>query len=66
MDIKLNGKPHSLPEATSLSALAASLGLNASQVAIERNRHIVPRSKHTETLLSPGDEIEIVHFIGGG
>lgn len=66
MDIKLNGKAHTLPQSMTLLALAELLGLNPTQVAIERNREIVPRSRHADTLLSAGDEIEIVHFIGGG
>jgi thiamine biosynthesis protein ThiS len=27
---------------------------------------IVPRSTYAATLLADGDELEIVHFIGGG
>jgi len=34
-------------------------------VAIELNRRLV-RSEKYDTALSPGDEIEIVTFVGGG
>ena len=34
--------------------------------AVERNLAIVPRSRYGETVLSPGDRIEIVQFVGGG
>ena len=47
-------------------ALAESLNLNPRQVAIERNRQIVPKSTYGEVTLNDGDEIEIVRFIGGG
>jgi len=33
---------------------------------MEINREIVPRSLYAETLLVEGDQIEIVHAIGGG
>ena len=65
MNIKLNGKPFESAAAT-LLALTETLGLNPKQVAIEHNREIVPRSNYGQTALTPGDEIEIVHFIGGG
>jgi len=35
-------------------------------VAVERNRDVVPRTQHTAVLLSNGDQLEIVHFVGGG
>ncbi len=47
-------------------ALAQSLALNPRQVAIERNREIVPKSTYGEVGLAEGDEVEIVTFIGGG
>ena len=40
--------------------------LEPTQVAIERNREIVPRSLYKEVTLNEGDELEIVTFIGGG
>jgi thiamine biosynthesis protein ThiS len=35
-------------------------------VAVERNLEIAPRSTYADTVLSEGDRIEIVTFIGGG
>jgi len=66
MHIKLNGKAHGLKGQISVAALVESLGLNVTQVAIERNREIVPRSRWGEVMLDDADEIEIVKFIGGG
>lgn len=66
MQIQLNGKPHSLPSPTTVQALAESLGLNLTQVAVERNLEIVPKSAYGQTLLANGDRVEIVQFIGGG
>lgn len=66
MQIKLNGKPYILDAPVSVAVLAESLALKSSQVAIERNLEIVPRSAYAEVMLNDGDEIEIVQFIGGG
>jgi thiamine biosynthesis protein ThiS len=36
------------------------------RVAVELNRNLVPRSQWAETNLAEGDQLEIVHFVGGG
>lgn len=36
------------------------------RVAVEINGGIVPKARYEATLLSPGDEVEIVAFVGGG
>jgi len=66
MQIKVNGKDYPLQAPITVGALVESLALNTSQVAIERNLEIVPRSRWNETQLSEGDSIEVVRFIGGG
>ena len=49
-----------------VAVLLAELGLDARKVAVERNEAIVPRSAYGQTALAEGDQLEIVHFIGGG
>lgn len=66
MLIKVNGEPLELAQPLSMQALITHLKLNPTQVAIERNREIVPRSLHGDVLAQDGDAIEIVRFIGGG
>lgn len=66
MQIKVNGKIHTLDTPVSVHALSQQLGVGDTQVAIERNREIVPRSRWSEVLVDAGDEIEIVRFVGGG
>lgn len=66
LSITLNGEPRSIAEGTSIAALVADIGLNPAKVAVERNREIVPRSTLADVLLGDGDELEIVHFVGGG
>lgn len=64
--ITLNGEERHVEEGLSAQALLASLDLDASRVALERNRGIVPRSAFESTLIEDGDSLEVVHFIGGG
>lgn len=66
MQIKLNGTPHTLAACDNVAALVQQLALEQTQVAIEKNREIVPRSRWAEAALAEGDEIEIVRFVGGG
>ena len=66
MLIKVNGKNCEFPSPLNVSALAEQLKLNMTQIAVERNLSIVPRSQYGEVMLAEGDQIEIVHFIGGG
>lgn len=66
MQITLNGKPYTLKNQVNLSELSEILKLEPTQVAIERNCEIVPRSLYRQTMLDEGDKIEIVTFIGGG
>jgi thiamine biosynthesis protein ThiS len=66
MQIKVNGKECKLATPMSVAALVEELQLKPTQTAIERNREIVSRSRYGEVMLSDGDEIEIVRFIGGG
>ena len=66
IEITLNGQPREIPPGSSVGDLVASLTLEATAVAVERNREIVPRSMHPEVKLEIGDQIEIVTIVGGG
>jgi sulfur carrier protein len=66
MDIVLNGEPRSLDTALTVLQLLQREGLADRRVAVELNGDIVPRSRHGEHALAPGDRVEIVHALGGG
>jgi thiamine biosynthesis protein ThiS len=66
VEIRLNGQPKRVPEATTLAALLASLGKDPRTVAIERNGEIVRRARFAEVALADGDSLEIVQFVQGG
>jgi sulfur carrier protein len=66
MHIQLNGERYELPDGQSVADLLQHLALTGRRLAVELNREIVPRSQHAATTLVEGDQIEVVHAIGGG
>ncbi len=66
MLIKVNGEAREFAGPLNVKALTETLQLNPTQIAVERNCEIVPRSTYAQVELNEGDAIEIVHFIGGG
>jgi thiamine biosynthesis protein ThiS len=65
MKLTINGQVHEYSPLT-LTDLIEQLGMKQDRVAVELNRDIVPRDRWTETHLAEGDQLEIVHFVGGG
>ena len=66
MQVTVNGDPRTVPEPTSVEQLVQLLELKKERIAVELNRDIVPRSRWETVALKPGDDLEIVHFVGGG
>ena len=50
----------------SVSALLASLDIDARRVAVEHNLVVVKRAQYDDTIVNEGDDVEIVNFVGGG
>ena len=66
MEIQVNGETRAFDQAPSVYELLESMQLAERRVAVEVNREIVPKSEHGSHRLADGDEVEIVHAIGGG
>jgi len=66
LTIKTNGEDRLIKDGSSLLDLLKSLDLDPRFVVVELNRNIVRRPALEDTLLSDGDEVELVHFVGGG
>jgi thiamine biosynthesis protein ThiS len=64
--IRLNGEAHDLAGPLSIAALLETLGLDPRRVAVEHNLVVVKRGAYDSTMISEGDEVEIVNFVGGG
>ena len=66
MRVSVNGAERDVPEGMTVRELVVHLGLTEGPVAVEVNREVVPRARHGEHRVLPGDAIEVVHFVGGG
>jgi sulfur carrier protein len=64
--IQVNGESQDLPDGSSLEDLVEKLSLPPVRIAIELNRNVARRDEWATTILTEGDRIEIVHFVGGG
>ena len=63
--LTVNGETRRTPAVT-IADLVRELGLKPEKVAVERNGEIAPRSTLEQVSLAEGDQLEIVHFVGGG
>ena len=66
LTIKTNGKSRQIGSGASLLSLLETLDLDPQTVVVELNRNIVRRAAFADTPLNDGDEVELVHFVGGG
>ncbi len=66
MQVVLNGERRDIPENLTLEELLEHLKLKRERVAVERNREIVKREDWAQVRVQPGDQLEVVHFVGGG
>ena len=64
--ITVNGEHKRVRAGLTIADLANELGLVPEKVAVERNLEVVPRSTIAQVCLEDGDDLEIVHFVGGG
>ena len=64
--VTVNSEPQEIPAGAIVAVLLAQIGFDIRKVAVELNLEIVPRSTYGATPLAAGDQLEIVHFIGGG
>ena len=68
MKITLNGEIYVLSNAENptILDLTEQLKIDVKKLAIEKNLEIIPKENFATTQLQEGDEIEMIHFIGGG
>jgi sulfur carrier protein len=66
MELTVNGEARTFPDGLTVRGLVEALALTDGPVAVERNREVVPRALHVDTVLCDRDVVEIVHLVGGG
>lgn len=63
--VTINGKNVNADGMT-VSEYLAEAGYEPLTVAVELNEEILPRDSFADTVLSDGDIVEVVRFMGGG
>ena len=66
MEVTLNGEKKQLPENITAAQLLAQLQIAPERVVVELNMTMLKRAQLTAAFIKSGDQIEIVHFVGGG
>ena len=64
--IQLNGRKLELSNKYSIATLLKKYKINSKKIAVELNGKIISRNKYKIINIKNKDQIEIVHFIGGG
>jgi len=64
--IIVNGEERDLDSELDLNDLLRHLAVPEKSVAVELNGKVVSRIDWPQTIVSEGDTIEVVHFVGGG
>ncbi|HEX6306779.1 MAG TPA: sulfur carrier protein ThiS [Longimicrobiales bacterium] len=66
MTVTVNGESREVPPGTTVGTLLTSLGLHPRLIVVEYNREILDRTAFDATEVRAGDNLELVHFVGGG
>ena len=66
MEIVLNGELMTIAEGCSLAQLLESLHIPTSGTAVACNDAVVRKANYAETVLKPGDRVEIIRAVAGG
>ena len=64
--LEVNGKDREVSDGLTVAGLLEDLELDGRMVVVELNRQIIRRTEIADVALRDGDQIEIVHFVGGG
>ncbi len=65
IEISFNGELRNV-KSSNVQELLEEFELSGRKLAVELNMKIVPRDSYQSATLSEGDNIEVVHFVGGG
>ncbi len=66
IQVRLNGKDREIESDLTVLGLLESLELNPHMVVVELNREILSRDVIGDVRVEEGDQVEVVHFVGGG
>jgi len=64
--ITVNGDRTEVEDGASVAELLHHLGVTPKRVVVEHNRRILRAEDFAGAHIAAGDELEVVHFVGGG
>lgn len=64
--VHVNGKDRDVSSGLSVTGLLHTFDLDPMLVVVELNREILDREQFPATEVREGDQVELVHFVGGG
>ena len=66
MTIIVNGEKREIQTEVTLSELLENLSVPSERIAVELNKQVVRRKDWENVQIADADNIEIIHFVGGG
>lgn len=66
MKVLLNGETKEISGELNLSELLKQFSLPSERVAIELNKEVVRKKDWENVRIADGDQLEVIHFVGGG
>ncbi|WP_417897454.1 sulfur carrier protein ThiS [Bacillus haimaensis] len=67
MKIWINGDQLEIPnDVTTVAELLLHFQLDQKVVIVEKNKEILRKNLHAAEPVAEGDQLELVHFVGGG
>lgn len=66
MKIIINGKTRQITKEISIVELLENFSLPKERVAIELNKQVVRKKDWEKIRIADADQIEVIHFVGGG
>ena len=66
ISVTINGQERIVPTGSTVGDFLTARGYRVTMVIVELNGEIVPRDRSDRTVLSAGDQVELVHAVGGG
>jgi thiamine biosynthesis protein ThiS len=66
IDIQVNGESRTVATDLTIEDLLRSFDLHPRMIVVEHNGDILRRERYQEVRVSSGDQLELVHFVGGG
>ncbi len=66
MQLVINGQEKDLKSSRNITQMLQELDIAGTHIAVAINCQVVPRGSYDQTPLQEGDQVEIVHAVGGG